>query len=161
MDYGYSDAGFLLYNFGKEGESYTMVDGVPTYTELITNNEKPMSYMIGLYARSSYFGPMVQAEQYMRQYAKLDVQKEGIEVWMQNENTDHILPNVTLTADENSEYSKIMADIDTYRQEMLYNFITGTVSLEKLPEYFATMKDMGIERAIEINQTAYERYINR
>ena len=165
MDFGYSEKGFLLYNFGTEGESYEMVNGVPTYTDIITNTDvnsgQPMSYMIAKYARASYFGPFMQAEDYMKQYAKLDVQKQGIETWMQNNQTDYVLPAVTLTTEENNEYSTIMADIDTYREEQLYKFITGTESLDKLPEYFATLKTMGIERAIEINQAAYERYTKR
>lgn len=165
LDYGYSEKGTLLYNYGKEGESYEMVNGVPTYTESITNPEvnggQPMGYMIAKYARASYFGPMIQAENYMRQYAKTDVQKNAIEVWSNNRQTDYALGSITRSAEESREFSTIMADIDTYRQEMTYKLITGTESLEKLPEYFETLKSMGIERAIEITQAAYDRYINR
>lgn len=165
LDFAYTNEGFLLYNFGKEGESYEMIDNVPTYTEIITNPNinggKPMSHMIAKYARGSYFGPFVQAEDYMKQYAKLDVQKKAIDIWSETDQLDYALPFVTLTADENSEFSAIMNDIDTYRQEQTYKFITGAESLDKLPEYFATLKKMGIERAIEINQIAYERYLKR
>ena len=97
----------------------------------------------------------------MKQYAKLDVQKQAIDTWSQNSNTDYILPYVNYTAEENSEFSAIMNDINTYRQETLYAFITGTKSTDDLPEYFETLKSMGIERAIEINQKAYERYQKR
>lgn len=161
LDYGYSEKGINLYNYGIEGESYTMENGVPTYTKIITDGEQPMGQMIAQYARASYFGPMIQQEGYMRQYAKLDEQKAGLETWLKNENTEHILPLVTLTADENSEYSSIMADINTYRQETLYKTITGVTSVDNLPEYFQTLKNMGIEKAIEINQAAYERYLKR
>ncbi|MCK9478205.1 MAG: extracellular solute-binding protein [Firmicutes bacterium] len=165
LDYAYSDKGFLLYNFGKEGESYNMVDGIPTYTELITEPDKnggqPMSYAIAKYARASYFGPMIQAENYMKQYAKLDVQKRAIETWADTKQTEYALPYVTLTASENSEFSTIMTDVNTYRQEQVYKLITGTYGIDKLPEYFTTLKSMGIERAIEINQQAYERYLDR
>lgn len=165
LDFGYSDDGFMLYNFGKEGESYEMIDGVPTYTDIITdttkNDGQPMSYMIATYARANYFGPMIQAEGYMRQYAKLDVQKEAIEVWSENVDTDYALPYVTLTAEENSEYSTIMNDVNTYMEESVYKFVTGVTSLDELPNYYAELERMGIERAIEINQAAYERYIAR
>ena len=33
LDFWYSEAGILLSNFGKEGVSYTMVNGVPTFTD--------------------------------------------------------------------------------------------------------------------------------
>jgi putative aldouronate transport system substrate-binding protein len=35
LDYGYSDAGHLFYNFGIDGESYTIVNGKPIYTSRI------------------------------------------------------------------------------------------------------------------------------
>ncbi|MDR0406278.1 MAG: extracellular solute-binding protein [Clostridiales bacterium] len=165
LDFAYTDAGYLLYNFGKAGESYDMIDGVPTYKEIITNQAvnggKPISQMIAKYARASYFGPMIQSENYMKQYAALDAQKQGITLWSDTKQTEYALPYVTLTAAENNEYSGIMADVNTYRQEQVYKFITGTEPLDKLPEYFSTLKSMGLERAIEINQAAYERYLNR
>jgi putative aldouronate transport system substrate-binding protein len=165
LDYAYSDAGRLLYNFGKEGESFDIIDGVPTYKEIITNSDvnsgQPMSYMIAKYARASYFGPMIQAEHYMRQYARLDVQKQAVESWANNRQTEYALGNITMSAEENREFSAIMADINTYRQEKIYKLITGTEGLDRLPEYFATLKSMGIERAIEITQAAYERYLKR
>ena len=39
-DYAYSEEGQTLLSFGIEGESYTMVDGVPTYTDLITKHPR-------------------------------------------------------------------------------------------------------------------------
>ena len=165
LDYAYSEKGYMLYNFGKEGESYQMIDGIPTYTEMITNPDvnggKPMGQMIAKYARASYSAPMIQSENYMKQYAKLDVQKQAIDTWSDTKQTEYALPYVLMTAEENSEYSAIMADINTYRQEELYKFITGTESLDRLSDYFTTLKNMKIERAIEINQTAYERYLER
>ena len=37
----------------------------------------------------------------------------------------------------------------------------GLEPVEKLTDMQNQMKAMGIEKAIEINQTAYERYLNR
>lgn len=34
LDYGYSEEGHMLFNFGEEGVSYNMVDGYPQYTDL-------------------------------------------------------------------------------------------------------------------------------
>ena len=120
-----------------------------------------MSHMIAKYARASYSGPFVQAENYMKQYARLDVQKQAIDIWSETDQLKYALPFVTLTAEENSEFSTIMNDIDTYREEQVYKFITGTIGLDQLPNYFKTLDEMGINRAIEIIQVAYERYLNR
>ncbi len=51
LDYGYSEEGRMLFSFGIEGESYEMIDGYPTYTELLTNNPdgKAFGDMLSIY----------------------------------------------------------------------------------------------------------------
>ena len=48
LDYAYSEAGATLYNFGTEGESYTVVDGQPVYTDLVLNNPDGMTWEVRL-----------------------------------------------------------------------------------------------------------------
>ncbi|MDB5083291.1 MAG: transporter substrate-binding protein, partial [Bacilli bacterium] len=43
LDYGYSDAGRMFFNFGTEGVSYNMVNGYPTYSDLIMKNPQNLS----------------------------------------------------------------------------------------------------------------------
>ena len=38
FDYFYTDEGYLLANYGIEGESYDLIDGVPTWSDYIMNN---------------------------------------------------------------------------------------------------------------------------
>ena len=71
------------------------------------------------------------------------------------------MPLVTMTEEENNEYTNIMTDIDVYREEMRFKFITGQEPIENLDQYFEQLKSMNIERAIEIQQAAYERYKER
>ena len=160
LDYGFSEAGHMLYNFGNEGESYVMKDGIPSYTEIITDIEKngglAIGGAIGKYARASYNGPFVQNVHYLDQFYSLDPQKKAIGLWPNTAALDHKMPSNLLTAEENEEYTKIIQDIDTYRQTELYKFITGKSTDHD--NYFKELKDRGIERAIEIQQGAYDRY---
>ena len=57
--------------------------------------------------------------------------------------------------------ASIMNDIGTYQEEMMLKFIMGVESLDKFDEYIQEIKRMGIDRAIEINQSALNRYKNR
>ncbi|MBW7462021.1 ABC transporter substrate-binding protein, partial [Paenibacillus sepulcri] len=83
LDYGYSPEGHLFFNFGLENISYTMVDGYPTYTDLILRNPDRLapSQALAMYNRASYFGPFVQDVRYLEQYYVLPEQKEATRIW--------------------------------------------------------------------------------
>lgn len=55
LDYGYTDEGRIFFNFGIEGESYEMINGYPTYTEMITHDPNGLSMQATLsrYCRAS------------------------------------------------------------------------------------------------------------
>lgn len=162
LDYHYSEEGYMLFNFGIEGESYEMIDGYPTYTEIITNNPdgKSMAEALAMYNRASWSGPFIQAKEYAEQYNNLPQQKQAIEQWAKGSN-ERLMPLVTPTQEESSEFASIMNDINTYREEMINKFIMGEEPLSKFDDFVKTIEGMGIERAIEIQQAALERYNNR
>ena len=68
---------------------------------------------------------------------------------------------VELSSDEGSENSAIMADIDTYVKESIPKFITGQLSMDDWDGFVKQIKDMNIDRAIELHQAALDRYNNR
>ena len=70
-------------------------------------------------------------------------------------------PAVTMTVDEANEYASLFNDIDSYMKEQISLFIQGKRSLDEYPEYRATLESMGIERMIELEQAAYDRYMAR
>ena len=59
------------------------------------------------------------------------------------------------------EYNSIMTDIQTYLDEFKLKFILGTEPLENFPEFVENIRNMNIERAIEIRQAEYDRYLAR
>ena len=163
LDYSYSDEGAMLNNFGIEGESYTMEDGNPKYTENIVNNAEglPMSQMLTMYARSSAEGPFVQDERYIEQYYQLPEQQDALNTWSINDAAQTKVPQLTLTEEEKQEYSSIMTDFNTFRDENILAFIMGTRPISEFDTFVQECKDRKIERAVEIYQTAYDRYLNR
>ena len=85
-------------------------------------------------------------------------------IWGGEKNLDDwVMPaSLSLTAEESTERAGLMADIDTYWKEQTTQMITGTIDLDaKWDTYLSTLKSMGIERAIEITQNAYNRYLQR
>lgn len=163
LDYGYSEEGRMLYNFGIEGESYEMKDGYPTYTDLITNNPEGRSMTVALsnYARSYDAGPFVQDKRYMEQYARLPQQQRAWEVWSNTDAALHTLPNLYVKDEDLSEYAQKSTDIDTYADEMIMRFIIGAEPIENYDNMIAELHNRGIDRVLEIRQSAYDRYINK
>ena len=152
----------MLFNFGEEGTSYTMVDGVPTYTELMLNNpDLSIAHALSGYVRANYNGPFIQNEEYARQYFTLDTQKEAIRLWSDTNMVKHTVPPITPTSDESKEMAQIMNEINTYRDEYSLKFILGTASFDEWDTYVSTIKGMGLDRVLEIQNAALERYNSR
>ncbi|MBP5454434.1 MAG: hypothetical protein J6Y09_07500 [Lachnospiraceae bacterium] len=82
-------------------------------------------------------------------------------VWSQYEPKNYIPVTVTMTSDENTEYSQYYTDIDAYIQENEVKFINGERSLDEYDAYRDTLKSMGIERCIELKQASLDRYNSR
>ncbi len=159
LDYAYSEEGHMLMNFGIEGESYDMIDGYPTYTEMVANNPegKSMVEVLGNYARSMNVGPFIQDRRYMEQYAALPQQKSAIEIWSESDAEGSILPPLAPPADESKELASILNDVKTFVNEYTVKFITGDISFDQWDMFVNQIKKFNIDRAIEIYQTAYDK----
>lgn len=69
-----------------------------------------------------------------------------------------IMTNVIYTDQELNEINEIMTTIHTYVDETRVRFVTGSLDLDKdWEDYIKTLNDMGLERYIEVVQTAYTR----
>ncbi len=164
LDFGYSEKGRDVYNYGAEGESYEMIDGYPTYTDVIMNNpDWTVSEALTMYARAPYHGPFIQEKEYIQQYGyTYEAQKEANTLWKISEIDKHALPKVTPTPEESEELAMIMNEIYTYRDEMQSSYIMGIEDVESTYDtYVDNIKSMGIDRAIEIYTAALERFNNR
>lgn len=164
LDYGYSEEGTMLYNFGIEGESYTLdADGNANYTDLILNNPDGLSitHAMGGYMRANYNGPFVQNERYAEQYYQFDSQKDAMDVWSNTNMKDHLIPPITPTVEESKEQAQYMTEINTYRNEMTLKFILGNASFDEWDKYVETIQGMNLDRVLEIQNAALERYHSR
>lgn len=162
LDYGYSEKGSMLYNFGREGVSYNMINDYPTYTDIITdrsrNGKLPIGQAMSKYMRSCYYGPFMQDVRYNMQLQSSQTQKDALRIWGDTRMDEFSVPYLSMSEEENKEYSRILQDISDYKQKMLIGFINGTESIENYDKYLQYMKELHIEHAIEIKQTAYDRY---
>lgn len=161
MDYFYSQEGADLLNWGLEGESYTVEDGVKTYTDAVLNDPdgKSVAEAVQQWAQplQGFTKPMEYAA--WRQITLvLPEQIAANETWTKGA-PDLMLPNLELPAEQNNEYTRIMNDATTYTNEMTLQFITGQVSVEDgFDGYVETLKGMGVEKATGYLQDAWDAF---
>lgn len=161
LDFKFSEEGHMLFNFGVEGVSYEMKDEYPTYTDQVMNHpELPVTQAMSQFNMASFSGPFVQDRRYMEQYAALPAQKDAITTWMNAEN-DRLMPVLSPTAEESATYASIMNDVKTYYSEMVNKFIMGVEPMSSFDSFVETIKGMGIEEAIAIQQAGLDRFNSR
>ncbi|MCD8222811.1 MAG: extracellular solute-binding protein [Clostridiales bacterium] len=161
LDWMFSEQGNLCCNYGIEGLTFEMVDGVPTYTDVIMNNPDGMSVANALaaYTRASTSGVCVQEEGYIEQYYEQDNQKEALDLCMKTDMGEHFFPPTSVTEENSEQYADIMSNVKTLSDEMEAQFISGSVSLDEWDSYVQQLKDFGIEDAIAMMQEAYDIYM--
>ncbi len=163
LNYSYTEKGRLLNNFGVEGESYTMVDNEPKFTDLIINNPQGLTMQLALaqYARSWASGWFVQDVRYLKQYASLPPQQAAMTAWSNHDGGKYVIPPVSIKSDDAAEYASIMSDINTFKDEMTIKFIIGIEPLTSFDDYLDTLKKMNIDKAVEILQAALDEFNSR
>ncbi|MDF2959457.1 MAG: extracellular solute-binding protein family 1 [Paenibacillus sp.] len=163
LDYGYGEEGHMYFNFGQEGVSYKMENGYPKYTDLLMKNPDKLApaQTLSLYTRANYNGPFVQDKRYIEQYLERQQQKDAVGIWAKTDMAKHQMPPVTPTPEESSEFAKIMTDVNTLVDEMTLKIILGAEPLDSYEKYVEKLKSVKLDRAIEIQKAALERYNKR
>lgn len=170
LDYAWGEEGNMILNWGIEGESYQMVDGWPELTEqILTDSTYTPSEAFSRYRNLNGPYPQDHTQRLVlkRNYSLADGETDeniaALDTWSSMENgTERAgLPSVTLLTEEASEYANTYNEISTYVEEMFSKFIMGTESLDGFTKYQETLNSMGLERVLEIQQAALERYYNR
>lgn len=163
LNFGYTEEGHMLYNFGIEGVSYNMVDGSPVYTDLLLNNPDGLTAAQAMseYILATGNGPFIQDKDYLMQYYSTDEQKTAVQRYADSDAARYKLPNVTINLDYADEYSSLVSELETYRDEMTIKFIRGEEPLDNFEKYQETLNSMGINRLMELIQEALDEYNSR
>lgn len=163
LDYAYSMEGHTIANFGIENESYTMVNGVPQYTDLILNNPNKMtiSDALSLYSFTKGGYAAVQDKILVDATMLLQQQKDAMDVWSQTDEAKHKIPQISFTEQESADVAKIMNEVRTLVDEMRIKFIIGAAPLSDFDKFVGQVEGLGIDKVNSIYQAAVERYNKR
>ncbi len=153
LDYGYTEEGGMLCNFGVEGVTYTMESGD---VELLEPYKSDFGLLAPYYRQWCTLGD----ERFAELRYTDPAQAGARELWKTNMNA-HVLPSITPSQEEADELNELLTDIDDYANEQILKFITGKASLDTYEDFKAELRRLGVERVIEIRQNQLDRFNNR
>lgn len=156
VDWFFSPEGQLAANWGTEGVSYELdEDGKPYYTDVILHSTE---YPTAKIALTMYTGTPVPCgtSQEANDALSDPVIPAAGEVYRSNQDGSYTC-EYTMTGDEMSEFFSISADILTKKSEVVAQIVMGESDISALDDLEEYAKSVGLERAIEIAQTAYDR----
>ncbi|MDR2096807.1 MAG: extracellular solute-binding protein [Treponema sp.] len=163
FEYCYSDEGFILMNFGVENISFTYVDGVPRldpdFAQKVTDGIiKHPTTTVDMPKRQKdelYYDYNTDREDHVSLRAARDVFANGDfirENWIQS---------LSFTDEERAALNPILADINTYRSEMLDKFIMGIEPMSNWDAFVARIQKMNLQTTIDIYQKALDRLLKK
>ena len=160
MNIWWTEAGRRLQTYGVEGDTYTMVDGEPVYTDKVLNATNP----INDYMRQ--IGGQIEdmASLHDNSYERFMSDEEGNRVTKMYEESGLVnkmnvkLPAVSFTQEELDVVNSKWQPCRNYMLEQLqkWTFDGSTIDAE-FDQYMANLKSMGIEDVIAAYQSAYDR----
>ncbi|AEI42976.1 extracellular solute-binding protein [Paenibacillus mucilaginosus] len=158
-DWFYGPEGHMTYNFGILGQTYTMENNEPKYTDMIMKdpNNSPLTKMMSM---GRYQWPAVNDIRYENASQSPSVVK------MRDEVSKLVKPRfpkeyVSYTQEERDVINAKFTEISTFTDEMFDKFVYGAEPIDKFDEYAANIKKMGVDEVIKVQQAAYDRYMKR
>ena len=179
VDYMYTDEGELAGTFGKDGQTFDWqhndildvdVPKMRVFDDCASGEETRYKYatLNGTLAliewnndrRALFTAPIedVQSDEILNEYGwaalvALAVREDGIQ-------QVDCFPKLSYTAEEANERATLRADLENYLKQAKAQFMTGEIDVEEGWDNFVnTVNGMGLERLIEIEQAAYDRYM--
>jgi putative aldouronate transport system substrate-binding protein len=162
IDYLFTEEGTRLMEWGIEGETYTMVNGEPHYTEYILKNPQGLDPETARVQFGMYWQVFPYQAAWAPHYEAMSVTAPWtVMAWDIFRNPGMVeppFPTLGLTEDELSRRSTLVAEIDTYKDPMIDKFIMGSEPLTKFDEFVAGIRRGGLEEVLTMYNAAYETY---
>lgn len=159
LNFWFTDKGSQLANYGVAGEGFDEASG--GFSELILNNPDGLNYRDCL---SQYTVTCVPYYNHVnRDMATYNSDVvEASAIWSSNRDDAYNYPGMaTLDSDESAEFAQLYSDLGTVVSEQLPEFVMGVKDMSEWDGFVQTLKDMKIERCIELKQSALDRYLER
>ena len=146
-------------NFGIEGQTYTMENGEPKYTDLMMKdpNNSPATKMVSM-GRLNW--PMWNDVRYENasQSANTIPMRDAVSKLVVDRFPKEYL---SYTEQEREVINYKFTEITTFKDEMMDKFILGAEPIENFDKFVENINKMGLDEITKLQQGAYDRYIKR
>ncbi|TQS75003.1 extracellular solute-binding protein [Ornithinibacillus gellani] len=164
IDYFYGEEGMKLFFMGVEDETYTVADdGTLQFMDHITNSKDGLTFEEEAAKYLTFPGggfPSMVKEGLFQGVASAPQSLEAADLLKPDMiPDDEIWPSLTYTKEENDKLQGFGKDIEKYVAEMTDKFISGAEPLSKWDTYVKEIENMGLDKYLEIKETALERQL--
>ncbi|MGL1890064.1 MAG: extracellular solute-binding protein [Spirochaetaceae bacterium] len=168
FNFYFTPEGHKLINYGIEGETYTLENGAPVYTDKIMKSDKTAIASLRGYGVQYRIG-MVQDFAYEKAWLT-DIAGEGMKMYIDGGYVKREVPLggegallLKYTPEQEKEYTKIMSQVSNYTLEKIQTWmLKGLETFDaEYPEYVKNIRSKNIDKATEINQEAYQAFIGK
>lgn len=163
FDWFFTKEGSTVANYGIEGTSFEYdAEGNPQYTNLIANNPDYTFQQIALLYCWADIPTIVDRDRSFQATYTQD-SLDAIELYGKNTDGAYEMPTrLSFTAAESDEYASTIGDIETRADEQIVRFVIGELNFDSdWDDFVQELKDMGLERCVELKQDALDRYDQR
>ena len=163
FDWFFTKEGSTVANYGIEGTSFEYdAEGNPQYTDLIANNPDYTFQQIALLYCWADIPTIVDRDRSFQSTYTQD-SLDAIELYGKNTDGAYEMPTrLSFTAAESDEYASTIGDIETRADEQIVRFVIGELNFDSdWDDFVQELKDMGLERCVELKQDALDRYDQR
>ena len=152
IDWLYTDEAMELVSWGKEGETYEVVDGKKKYITDDVGTSADIMYGFSMYGTFTRFAPDAASA------FQSETTRESADIV-----AEYMLPYypITLWLDFNDEEQEVIdtynTGLKTYTDEMMIKFILGQEPLSSFDKFVETINSMGVDEVLAAYESAYNR----
>ncbi len=151
FNYIFSEEGRTLLTYGIEGETYTVKNGKPQYTEkFLSDPDAETKYAI--FGRRMPVWPIDVSEELIGGTKELESYK------MNAQYLDAPPPVLTFLPDELDVLKKFETSINDKKDAYILKFITGVEPLSSWNKYVTEIKALNLDKCLDVYNAAYVRY---
>jgi putative aldouronate transport system substrate-binding protein len=165
LDFGYSQKGWELYNYGMEGRTHMKdSDGKPKFWEgsIVYHDPDGIPTYNALWRYKLHWGPFLRDEHNANPMLVRDKKAQQIrKFWTETQDGAYWMPPAALLPEEGAREAAVSTQIGTYINEMVVKFIMGVEPVEKFDNYVEQIQKMGLAQMLDMWQKAVERYEKR
>ncbi|MCL2320096.1 MAG: extracellular solute-binding protein [Treponema sp.] len=159
FDYLYSSEGSVVMAFGLEGDTFTYVNGEPTWTAKVLNsNLSSQNYRAAYISDASTIPHNYNVLGYIANLSPAGI--EANKMTADNNKNDKKPPSLRFSEAEIKEVQALQRDLDTFVDENVDKFIKGQQPFSQWNTFQQGLQQLKVARLVELYNASYKRFVS-